>query len=455
MDACSLPGDGSFVSFVELVRCRAAKSPTQPALAFLMDGEEEEVRWTYRQLDDAARSIAAHLQQLNSSGRRALLLYSPGLEFTSAFLGCLYAGIVAIPAYLPRPNRPLDTLESIVADAEPSIILTTNDLLPDLTRRFQDHPILSRSCWLTTDRVDPALADRWEPPEIAPDTLASLQYTSGSTATPKGVMLTHRNLIHNSEQIYRAFEHSASSRGVIWLPPYHDMGLIGGILQPLYAGFPTVLMSPVHVMQRPIRWLKAISRYQATTSGGPNFIYDLCVQKIDVAKCGDLDLGSWDIAFCGAEPVRRETMERFAKKFEPFGFRKNALFPCYGLAEATLLVSGGPKPAYPQVQSLDKNHLRLGDAKPADPDSKNAAHVVSCGVAATEQKVLIVEPESLTRANRRGSGRSGLVVPVWLTVTGIETMKRERRSRLDLSMGSRGTFCERVILDSWQTVSCT
>ncbi|MBM4094475.1 MAG: fatty acyl-AMP ligase, partial [Planctomycetes bacterium] len=330
MNACSPPGDGSFVSFVELVRHRAAAHPARHALTFLMDGEGMEVHWTYLQLDEEARAIAARLQRLNRTGQRALLLLPPGLEFASALLGCFYAGVVAVPTHLPRPNRSLDLLEAIVANANPTLALTTGELLPALATRFQDRPALRGLSWLAMGEIGREEAENWAAPDVGSEDLACLQYTSGSTATPKGVMLTHGNLIDNSAQIHTAFRHDESSVGVIWLPPYHDMGLIGGVLQPLYGGFPTILMSPMHVIQRPLRWLRAISRYRATTSGGPNFIYDLCVNKIDADQCAALDLSSWDVAFSGAEPVRAETLARFVERFAPCGFREEAFFPCYG-----------------------------------------------------------------------------------------------------------------------------
>jgi amino acid adenylation domain-containing protein len=257
-------------------------------------------------------------------------------------------------------------------------------------------PDFPRLEWLATDTVESAVAG-WQPPPIDGDTVAFLQYTSGSTAAPKGVMLTHANLLHNSALIHQCFGHSPQSQGVIWLPPYHDMGLIGGIIQPLYGGFPVTLLSPIDFLKRPLRWLQAISRYGATTSGGPNFAYDLCVRKVGPQERATLELSSWDLAFNGAEPVRVETMARFVEAFAGCGFRREAFYPCYGLAEGTLIASGGHKAAPPVVESVDG--LALGQNRIA---SVAAAHadaqaLVGCGHSLEGQQIVIADPETLHR----------------------------------------------------------
>ncbi|HEY9662302.1 MAG TPA: AMP-binding protein, partial [Allocoleopsis sp.] len=271
-------------SLVDLVRYRAQVQPQQVAYTFLRDGEVEETNWTYTDLDNRSRAIATQLQALQLQGERALLLYPPGLDYLAAFLGCLYAGVVAVPAYPPRNYRNTPRILAVVQDAQAAIALTTSSTLPRVRSLLEEQAALSNLRWLATDELTETQisqqAESWRDPKVNSETLAFLQYTSGSTGTPKGVMVSHGKLIHNAAMTYRYMGHSPQSKFVSWLPMYHDMGLIGGVLQPLYGGFPCILMAPAAFLQRPYRWLKAISDYGATTSGGPNFAYDLCVEKI-------------------------------------------------------------------------------------------------------------------------------------------------------------------------------
>ena len=336
-------------TLVELLRWRAEQQPDFLAYRFLQDGESEIVSIAYAELDQRARAIGARLESLGAAGQRALLLYSPGLDYIAAFFGCLYAGVTAVPAYPPRLNRPVPRIQAIVADSQASFALTTSTILNNIEQRFEYAPDLQALSWLNTEQVPIGLEADWRPPTISSDTLAFLQYTSGSTSQPKGVMLSHGNLMHNLKAIRHGFQLDASARGVFWLPSYHDMGLIGGILEPMYLGGSSTLMSPVSFLQRPVRWLEAISRYRGTTSGAPNFAYDLCVDKITPEQMEGLDLSSLTLAFCGAEPIRPETLERFARTFALCGFRKAAFYPCFGMAEGTLIVSGGEGPSEPQT----------------------------------------------------------------------------------------------------------
>jgi acyl-CoA synthetase (AMP-forming)/AMP-acid ligase II len=379
---------------IDLLTHRTQHQPNQTAYTFLHRGETEINKLTYQELDRQARAIASRLQSLNATGERALLLYQPGLEFIAAFFGCLYAGVIAVPAYPPRRNQKMTRLQAIVENAQATVVMTTTALLENTKRQFADTPGLATMNWLTTDNIAGNVALDWQKPTISSDTLAFLQYTSGSTGTPKGVMVTHGNLLHNSALIYQSFGHSTDSQGVIWLPPYHDMGLIGGVLQPLYGGFPVTLMSPVDFLQQPFRWLKAISMYRATTSGGPNFAYDLAASKITPEQLASLDLSSWEVAFTGAEPVRAETIERFAATFEPCGFRKEAFYPCYGMAETTLIVAGGAKTAIPIVRQIQTDALeqnRVVTAKNKD----NSRQIVGCGRSLANLKIAIVDPKTL------------------------------------------------------------
>ncbi len=380
-------------TIVELLRHRALHQREQSAFTFLPEVETDAASWTYYELDRRSRAIASQLQVLGLRGERALLLYPPGLDYLAAFFGCLYAGVVAVPAYPPRNQRNAPRIVAIAKDAMAAIVLTTTAILPKVRSLLVQPGNELR--WLTTDNLEGGIEDGWEELFIEKDTLAFLQYTSGSTGTPKGVMLSHGNLLHNAAMTYRLMEHSAESKFVSWLPTYHDMGLIGGILQPLYGGFPCILMSPASFLQSPYRWLQAISHYKGTTSGGPNFAYELCIQKITAAQRQTLDLSSWSVAFNGAETVRHDTLERFAATFADCGFRQEAFYPCYGMAEATLMVSGGIKAAKPIIKTVKASGLESDRivSTNVEPDMRS---LVSCGQIA-EQQIAIVHPEKLTR----------------------------------------------------------
>ena len=380
---------------VELLRKASLTQPNRDAFTFLLDGEIEKATLTYEELDKRSRRIAAQLQILGLSGERALLLYPAGLDYLAAFFGCLYAGVVAVPAYPPRNERNTPRIKALKADAQAAIALTTTEILPTVRSLMSQKADLESLMWLTTDNLV-GIEDTWQEPSIDGDTLAFLQYTSGSTGTPKGVMISHGNLLHNAATTYQFMEHSAESKFVTWLPMYHDMGLIGGILQPLYGGFPCILMPPASFLQRPYRWLQAISRYKGTTSGGPNFAYELCTQKITPEQKATLDLSSWDVAFNGSEPIRHDTLERFALSFAECGFRKEAFYPCYGMAETTLMVSGVQKATSPIVKAVQKSALEFNRVVEATAKDDNVCHFVSCGRIIPEQKVAIANPKTLS-----------------------------------------------------------
>lgn len=397
MTSDNLPLPASITSLVHLLRWRAAEQPEQQAAAFLDDEQDTVGRLTYAMLDRRARAIAAALQDLGATGERALMLYSPGLDFVAAFFGCLYAGVTAVPAYPPRP-RTLARLQNIVNDARPRVILATADVRAMIEPLLAEAPGFPQLRWLDTESLDDALAAAWRNPMPTRDDLAFLQYTSGSTATPRGVMVSHGNLLHNLGLIREGFQIQPADSGVIWLPLYHDMGLIGGVLQPIFAGLPVTLMSPLTFLQRPFRWLEAISKTGATISGGPNFAYDLCVRKITPEQRATLDLSRWEVAFSGAEPVRAETIERFTQTFAECGFRRTAWCPCYGLAEATLFVTSIAKAAGPRFHAVSAPALEARRIVSATTGEPNARTFVSCGYPRLDLQVAIVDPEALTPA---------------------------------------------------------
>ncbi|MGQ9575474.1 MAG: aminotransferase class I/II-fold pyridoxal phosphate-dependent enzyme [Thermoguttaceae bacterium] len=385
-------------TLVDLLRHRAHYQADDIAFTYLVDGENQQVHLTNRQLDRLARAIGAWLQSLDLPGQRALLVYPPGLDFIAAFFGCLYAGVVAVPVYPPRRNRSLARIQAIADDAEARVALTTTVVMRRVEPLIDETPHLKALTWLATDQIPEGMDQRWGAPTISGDTLAFIQYTSGSTGTPKGVVLNHFNLLHNSALIAHAFEHTRSGLGVFWLPSYHDMGLIGGILQPLYVGRPNILMSPMAFLQKPYRWLSAISRFGGTTSGGPNFAYDLCVRKITSEQKATLDLSSWQVAFNGAEPVQYDTLERFAEAFAPCGFRREAFYPCFGLAEATLIVSGGYAKKEPVIRWVHQEALAEGRVIEAAPGQDGARALVGCGGTLPDQTIVIADPQTMTHS---------------------------------------------------------
>jgi amino acid adenylation domain-containing protein len=330
------------------------------------DTPEREVTFSFCDLDRAARAIATLLAAEGLTGERALLLHPPGPGYLSAFFGCLYAGVVPVPVFPPDPGRPgpsLGRLAAVAADAQPRAALTTAPLADAVQAIAGSWHVSHPPMVVATDSVPHGAEEGWRPPRIGTDSIALIQYTSGSTSSPKGVALSHGNLLSNSELIRQTFGNTRETRALSWLPPYHDMGLIGGVIQPLYGDFSIVLMPPMGFLANPLSWLRAITRHGISTSGGPNFAYDLCVRRATSGDCAGLDLGTWQVAFNGAEPVRAETLDRFAETFGPFGFRRSAFLPCYGLAEATLMVTGKPAAEGYRSRRCSKAGMERGVAR--------------------------------------------------------------------------------------------
>lgn len=387
-------------TIVNILLNRSVNQPKQIAYTFLADGENESGSCTYEELDLQAKAIAVELLAKVNPGDRALLVYpyTAGLEFIAGFLGCLYAGVIAVTDYPRQHIKSLSQYQDRIIDCQAAIALTTQEFVNRVKGQLIANPGVAMKLnalpWIATDQVDTKLGDRWQQPNINQDTLAYLQYTSGSTGKPKGVMVSHGNIIHNSEVIYQSFGHHDNTKILMWLPMFHDMGLIGGVIQPLYAGLPAVLMSPVALAQKPFMWLKAISKYKITTSGGPNFAYDLLCQKVSDEHKAGLDLSSWEVAFSGAEPVRAETLQKFAELYQSCGFNKEAFYPCYGMAEATLFITGINADKYPTITYLDAKALTEDKIVAVTENHPNAKSAVSCGYTWLEDEVIIVDPKT-------------------------------------------------------------
>lgn len=394
--------DAGCRTLVDLFRLRADGRRDYVAYRFLPGAEAPEQELTFGALDVRARAIAARLRERTEIGDRAILLFSPGLDYIAAFVGCLYSGVIAVPAYPPHPRRPDARIAAIVADCGARVALTTASALDRLNGIRASDPVLGDLQWVATDSI-PLEAEGWRPPAVDDASIAMLQYTSGSTASPRGVMLSHANLMSNLGIVHRLFAHREQDYGVFWLPPFHDMGLIGAILQAAYVGLGTALMPAPSFLQRPMSWLETISRFRATTSGAPNFAYDLCVDRSTPEERASLDLSCWRTAFNGAEPIRAETLDRFARAFEPAGFRREAFLPCYGLAEATLMVTGGPAGSAPTVMRASRAHHERGRLVEARRDA-HALSLVASGAVVEDHAVTIVSADGEARC---GDGEIG------------------------------------------------
>ncbi|HLX09165.1 MAG TPA: aminotransferase class III-fold pyridoxal phosphate-dependent enzyme, partial [Thermoanaerobaculia bacterium] len=386
-------------SLLDCLDRRAAENGD--SLAYSYEEGAAEAAWlTYGELDRRARATAALLTAVAKAGDTVLLLYPQGLDFISAFLGCLMAGVVAVPMFPPKLNRADPRLKGIIEDSGTRLVLTNREVFTRRTKYFQHLPELAELHWIDSSAapaVSPATAVPYRP---AKDSLAFLQYTSGSTGTPRGVMVSHGNLLANLEDIDRGSVHTGESILVSWLPFYHDMGLIYGLLMPLYKGFVCHLMAPAFVLQKPLLWLEAISRYRATHSAAPNFAYDLCARTITRQQSAGLDLSRWQTAGNGAEPVHRDTLDRFAAAFRHCGFDPRAFCPCYGLAEATLKVAAirrDQAPVYVRVdrRALEHHRFALADpADPLDPADTGTTTLVSCGASEIATRIRIVNPDT-------------------------------------------------------------
>lgn len=380
--------------------------PEKKAYTFLTNGSPE-VSLTYAELDNRAKAIAGEIGKTCKKGDRALLLFPSCLDFIPAFFGCLYAGVIAVPAYPPKKSRKMERLNLIIEDCEASIILSTGKTFENSLNAFKKNEIDEKFNWIKVDNLDANSCSHFEGVEISPQDVSFLQYTSGSTGNPKGVVVTHKNLYANSELIYEAMSHSEESVVVSWLPLFHDMGLIGGMIQSLFAGGSTIIMAPETFLLKPVRWFEAISKYKATATGAPNFAYDLCVKSIKDEDLEGMDLSSLKIVFSGAEPVLAETLDNFSNRFSHVGFDKNMYYPCYGMAETTLMVTGpGALTGYREL-NCDKDKIKEHKVEVLA-KNETGKRIVGCGFSWSNHQVCIVEPNTLEKCN------NGTIGEIWV-----------------------------------------
>ncbi len=385
--------------FADVLRNTVADRPDEVAFQFLPDGEDEERALSWSQLERRAAAIAAAIAEAASPGDRVLLVFAPGLEFIESFLACQLADVIAVPTYPPRPERAWQgqrLVAGIAANCRPALVLTGGPFASSIRQLLEGLPELAAAQWMNSDLVAET-SRALRAPRAGRSDVALLQYTSGSTGDPRGVMITHGNLVHNEEMMRLAFGHTEETEyaaGVCWLPPYHDMGLMGHILHAVYIGFPCAIIPPLGILQWPVRWLKALTKYRADASGGPNFIYELCSQRISAELRAGLDLSRWNIAGIGAEPIRVATLEEFVAAYEPCGFRRQAMYPCYGLAEATLFVTGGVPHAEPVIRPAGRAPGGATGVPASAADAIGTQRLVSCGHAWLDQTVTVVNPDT-------------------------------------------------------------
>jgi len=416
-------GDG-WATVLDALGHRAAADPDGLAYAFIDDRGGAGQRLTYAELASRARIVATAIRRVADPGDRAVLLFPPGLDFVAAFFGCLTSGAIAVPAYPPRPKRPAGAAASILADSAPRAVLTTAEIAPMVGSLARGTPTI----------VIPDIEDRdagpSRPERIDPSSVAMLQYTSGSTTDPRGVMITHANLVHNQRLLLAALG-PLPGPAVSWLPLYHDMGLIGHVLYPLWCGVPSYLMSPLDFLQRPASWLETITRVGAAIATAPNFAYDLCLRRVGAEQHTGLDLSRWSLALNGAEPVSAETAGRFAETFAACGFDRRSVLPCYGLAEATLFVTGGPRGEGAQTLPVDPGELERNRIAPLPADDPDARTLVACGCTWLDQQVAIVDPDT------RAPCPSDTIGEIWISGPSVAAGYWNRPGETTRTFGAR------------------
>ena len=392
---------------VDILELRSQETPDLDAFVWFCDDLSEQRAITYSYLHARAKSLAAKLQQCYPPGDRAVLIFPHGTDFIVAFFACLYAGLIAVPVCPPRRGRPAPRMDGIVKNSQPTVVLSTSEWVEQRTKWFEQIPELLRPKWCSSDQPA-AAAQSWQKPCIDADTLALLQYTSGTTGAPKGVMVSHGNLHHNAATIRNALGSGKHPRRAYWLPMYHDMGLIGAMIQTVFDGATSACISPSTYLRQPLSWLELITRTGASFSGAPDFAYDLCVKRSTPETRQGLDLSSWKVAVSGAETIRPATISRFCEAFSPHGFRAETFQPGYGLAEATLVVSHVPHEVAPESVRVSAASLGKNEAELVEDDGSETTELASSGYVGRSQHVAIVDSE-------RRPCRPGQIGEIWVS----------------------------------------
>ncbi len=393
-------------TILEILEENYKKNPDKILYRYIDNNLTELTVLSFSDVRNKAKRLACFLAKTYKPNTKVLMLYPSGLEFNIAFLACLYAKLIAVPAYPPRRNQKINRLKSIIDNSKASLVLCTLSTQKIIEGTFKEDSILKRMDLIVSDdlKLDLDLDTKTNIlPKIKTQDLAFLQYTSGSTGNPKGVMISHANILDNAKLIYYFCEHSEKSTILSWLPHFHDMGLIGGVIQPIYGNFTSVFLAPVSFLQKPSVWLRAIDKYKANSSGGPNSAYDLCVQNIADEEIKGLDLSSWKVAINGAEPVNYNTINAFNKKFAKYGFKSSTFYPCYGMAESTLIITGVE--AKEEIKTFRLKQDDLKDNKITKSiEEKGSKTLVSSGKAYPNQKLFIVDMETKSKLKEREVG---------------------------------------------------
>jgi len=427
----------------EMLQHRARQSPDKVAYIYLGDGEREHARLTYRDLDRRARAVASAIRSRDATGLRILLLFAPGVDFVVALFGCFYAGAIAVPAYPPDPmrlDRTLPRLTAIVKDSAPALVLTTSDLQQMAASVLTATPELSALEWLAVDALSAVAASD---ARVDPDDLAFIQYTSGSTATPKGVMVSHDNALANLRMIRERAGQDESRIIACWVPFYHDLGLLCGILLPAFLGGAVVFMSPLDFFQRPARWFEAIQRYQVTDTCAPNFALDICASRIRPEQRRSFDLRSLKVLVISAEPVRPSSLGRFVEAFAPAGLSPACIIPAYGLAEAVLGLTCATPGRSPTVEHIDADELQQNRWREVAAGHARARALIRCGEPMPGVRIEIVDPE------RRTPCAPGQIGEIWALGPTVALVAPSSRVR------ARGRSSARVTWATSRTASCT
>jgi acyl-CoA synthetase (AMP-forming)/AMP-acid ligase II/acyl carrier protein len=395
-------------TMVERLLQHEKNQPDKVVYILLEDGLTEKESITYASLVRKAKAIATVLMEKGSKGDRVLLLFPTGIAFITAFFACHFAGMIAVPAYPPKRNKSNERFRSIVQDSSPAFLISTAGIHAELLEYHSTEGYPEGMQMLVYEELDESLAGKWSDPGISAGDIALLQYTSGSTGTPNGVMVSHANIIHNSECIKQSFGFDENSVGVNWLPNFHDMGLIGCLIQAAYLGASNVIIPPLSFLKNPSNWFRAMSRYGATTGGGPNFAFDYSIEKVPDEDIPQFDLGGLRTLYCGAEPIRRETLQEFAAKFKPSGFRPAQFYPCYGMAESVLIVTGGNYLAAPLYTEVDARTLEENRVLSVT-SGRESRVLTACGYPWLGMRVAIVDPVT------RIPSAAGMLGEVWVS----------------------------------------